>query len=88
MAVRDCNNDFSAFAFVLRAKLKELRKGEYMAFTGQSGCGKSTVMKLMMRILDPDSGEIYIESPDGAKKPLGNDKRRLFAYVPRGRRNM
>ena len=44
---------------VIRNLSLEIRKGEYIAFTGDSGRGKSTVMKLLMCMYSPDSGERY-----------------------------
>ena len=65
-----------------------LRKGEYVAFTGQSGCGKSTVLKLLMCVFRPDSGERYYICADGTRGELSSAWRRLFAYVPQGNRLM
>lgn len=31
------------------------------ALVGESGCGKSTIVQLLMRIYDPDEGEISID---------------------------
>ena len=61
-----------------------LRRGEYVAFTGQSGSGKSTVLKLLMCVYQPDSGERYYEAADGSVHGLTGAYRRLFAYVPQG----
>ena len=61
----------------------EVRKGEYVAFTGHSGCGKSTVLKLLMCMYPLDSGERYIRGAEG-EIPLDASWRRLFAYVPQG----
>ena len=61
----------------------ELQKGEYTAFTGQSGCGKSTVLKLLMCIYHPDSGKRYYRAGD-MEVPMTSAHRRLFAYVPQG----
>ena len=65
----------------------EIRKGEYVAFTGHSGCGKSTVMKLLMCIYRLDSGSCYLTDRDG-EKPLTAAWHRLFAYVPQGNQLM
>ena len=65
-----------------------LRKGEYVAFTGESGCGKSTLLKLLMCVFQPKSGERYYESPDGVRHDLTGVHRRLFAYVPQGNQLM
>lgn len=62
----------------------EISKGEYVAFTGQSGCGKSTVLKLLMCVYRPDSGRRYYKGNDGLMHDLGTSHRRLFAYVPQG----
>ncbi len=65
----------------------EINKGEYVAFTGHSGCGKSTVLKLLMSIYQLDGGERYISDKDG-EKPLSAKWHRLFAYVPQGNQLM
>ena len=62
----------------------EIRKGEIVAFTGQSGCGKSTALKLLMCVYQPDAGERYWLDGDGATHDLTGKHRRLFAYVPQG----
>ena len=61
-----------------------IRKGEYIAFTGYSGCGKSTVLKLLMSMYEPDAGEIVIREKDGGTLPMTAAWRRLFAYAPQG----
>ena len=62
----------------------EIRKGEVVAFTGQSGCGKSTVLKLLMCVYEPDRGNRYYVTADGTTSALTSSHRRLFAYVPQG----
>ena len=59
----------------------DINKGDYIAFTGHSGCGKSTVLKLLMCMYELNSGERTILKSNGCEK-LTDAWRRLFAYVP------
>ena len=61
-----------------------INKGENLAFTGHSGCGKSTVLKLLMCLYHCDGGRIMIQKTDGTETELTGRWHRLFAYVPQG----
>jgi ATP-binding cassette subfamily B protein len=58
-------------------------KGAFVAITGPSGIGKSTLLKLFLGIYRPESGALYLESGED-KVLLDRSMRRLFAYVPQG----
>jgi phospholipid/cholesterol/gamma-HCH transport system ATP-binding protein len=42
----------------------EVREGDALAIVGVSGVGKSTILKLILRLLVPDSGEVIIDGED------------------------
>ena len=41
-----------------------LKKGESLGIIGPTGCGKTTIVNLLMRFYDADSGNIYIDGRD------------------------
>lgn len=59
-----------------------VEKGQFVALTGSSGAGKSTILKMMLALYAPDSGSLVIETENGIVQPLSVEHRRLFAYVP------
>ena len=68
----------------LRDLSLEVEKGDYVALAGRSGIGKSTALRLLMCIYNPDAGQRYYVGADGERRDLTSAYRRLFAYVPQG----
>jgi peptide/nickel transport system ATP-binding protein/oligopeptide transport system ATP-binding protein len=50
--------------------------GETLALVGESGCGKSTVSRLVLRLIEPDGGTLRFEGHD--LRALGTDELRAF----------
>lgn len=68
---------------VLREASFSLEKGCFAVVAGPSGIGKSTLLKLLLGVIVPQSGQLYLECPEG-NVPLDRSTRKLFAYVPQG----
>ncbi|KAB2847817.1 MAG: ATP-binding cassette domain-containing protein, partial [Ignavibacterium sp.] len=65
---------------VLRNVSLTVEEGENMVVFGQSGTGKSVLLKCIVRLMEPDSGEIFINNKDVLAMDLKqlNDLRKDF----------
>ncbi len=57
-----------------------LNKGESLGIIGPTGCGKTTVINLLMRFYDPDKGSVTIDGRD-VKSYEKDELRRKFGVV-------
>ncbi|MBO0766008.1 MAG: ATP-binding cassette domain-containing protein, partial [Hyphomicrobiaceae bacterium] len=46
-----------------------IRRGETLALVGESGCGKTTVGRSILRLIEPTAGNIWFEGVDLATLP-------------------
>ncbi len=50
--------------YILNGISLKIKAGQYVAIVGKTGCGKSTLMRLLLGFEKPDSGAIYYDSKD------------------------
>ena len=62
----------------------EANPGEIVALVGPSGEGKTTMLRLILGLIRPETGDAVIETKYGLEVPLNADTRHLFSYVPQG----
>jgi len=60
------------------------KPGEIVALVGPSGEGKTTMIRLILGLIRPDSGQSFLRASDGNEIPMNVETRHLFAYVPQG----
>lgn len=51
-----------------------VEKGKALALLGASGCGKTTILKMIAGLLPPDSGSIFLNGYNITNLPAGNRK--------------
>ncbi len=57
-----------------------IEQGEIRGLLGPNGSGKSTLMKILIGLIKPDYGQVFVEGIDPTKDPIG--VRRVVGYVP------
>jgi ABC-type bacteriocin/lantibiotic exporter with double-glycine peptidase domain len=55
----------------------KIKAGEYVAIVGRTGCGKSTLMRLLLGFEKPEKGAIYYDSKDIEGIDLGSLRRKI-----------
>ena len=60
------------------------RPGEIVALVGPSGEGKTTMIRLILGLIHPESGNVTLTAADGRRLDITADLRQFFSYVPQG----
>ena len=68
---------------VLEKASLTVKKGDFIAVTGLSGIGKSTLVKLLLGVYEPNDGKVYLKT-NGENIKVSSATRGLFTFVPQG----
>ena len=63
----------------------KIRPGQYVAIVGKTGCGKSTLMRLLLGFEHPKKGAIYYDGRDLEKIELRSLRRRIGVVMQNGK---
>jgi ABC-type multidrug transport system fused ATPase/permease subunit len=81
IACVDVSFGYAPGQHVLRRVRFRARAGERIAIVGESGCGKSSLLRLFPRLYEPREGTVLLDGCDVRALPLGG-LRRVISYVP------
>lgn len=63
----------------------KIRPGQYVAIVGATGCGKSTLMRLMLGFETPQKGAVYFDGKDISTVDLKSLRRNIGAVMQNGK---
>lgn len=63
----------------------KIRPGQYVAIVGATGCGKSTLMRLMLGFETPQKGAVYFDGKDISTIDLKSLRRNIGAVMQNGK---
>ncbi len=63
----------------------KIRPGQYVAIVGSTGCGKSTLMRIMLGFETPSKGAVYYDGKDLASLDLKSLRRKMGVVMQNGK---
>jgi urea transport system ATP-binding protein len=84
LSIQDLNVYYGE-SHILRDVDLNVASGKMVCLIGRNGVGKTTLLKAIMGLLPPRSGEIYFEGIPLGKIPTDKRVKSGIAYVPQGR---
>ena len=70
--------------YVVNNMSLKIKSGEYVAIVGKTGCGKSTLMRLLLGFEKPEKGAIYYDGKDLNRLDLGSLRRNIGSVIQSG----
>lgn len=82
--LEDVNFSYVADNQVLTDSNFVAKPGEIVALVGPSGEGKTTMIRMILGLIKPESGRAYLLDSQGNSVNMNADIRQYFSYVPQG----
>ena len=64
LELRNLKKSFSQEEYVLQGINLQIKQGEFVTLLGASGCGKTTTLRIIAGLEQPDSGSVWLEGKD------------------------
>ena len=71
--------------FIFNDLSLKIQSGQYVAIVGKTGCGKSTLMRLLLGFEKPQQGAIYYDGKDLEKLDLKSVRRKIGVVMQNGK---
>ena len=82
--LEDVNFSYNSTKTVFKNANVVANPGEIVALVGPSGEGKTTMVRLLLGLINAKSGSAVIKDINGISCKISSETRRFFAYVPQG----
>ena len=70
--------------YILENLSLKIKPGEYVAVVGRTGCGKSTLMRILLGFEKPEKGAVYYDSRDINRLDLSSLRRKIGTVMQNG----
>ncbi len=70
--------------YILENLSLKIRSGEYVAVVGKTGCGKSTLMRLLLGFEKPEKGAVFYDGKDISRLDLPSLRRKIGTVMQNG----
>lgn len=84
LVVGDIGFSYSDESPVIKGGSMTISPGEIVALVGPSGRGKTTLLRIILGLIYPQSGECALYDAEGKPLDVSADSRKYFSYVPQG----
>ncbi|SEF78224.1 NHLM bacteriocin system ABC transporter, ATP-binding protein [Eubacterium ruminantium] len=70
--------------YIVKDLSLKIKAGEYVALVGRTGCGKSTLMRILLGFEKPEKGAVYYDGKDINRLDLGSLRRKIGTVMQNG----